>query len=113
MSNIFSKHNDVPIIHSVIVSQPKKVPEEVVSILTMSANSISEFGKCLNNEYTKHGPTGQILSLYSVKIVEQSKSKEVPQPCEEVIEDTTTEECLPESQLVSVTISIVPYFLSF
>jgi hypothetical protein len=71
----------VPIIHSVIVSQPRKVPDIVVTNLTITMPSVIKFGQCLVNEYKKHGPTDQILAPYTISIVEKSTLEEDPSCC--------------------------------
>lgn len=91
----------MPIIHSVIVSQPKKLPEIVVTNLTITAPSVTEFGICLVNEYTKHGPTDQILAPYTISIVEKSKTEKVVEHCEPVSEEKEPDAIHPEPENVS------------
>jgi hypothetical protein len=66
----------VPIIHSIIVTQPRKTPEIVVTNLTLTEPSMTKFGQCLVNEYKKHGPTDQILAPYTISVVEKSNPEE-------------------------------------
>jgi hypothetical protein len=56
MSICFSRHNDVPIIHSKIVPLPKKPVEVVVTQLKMTSRSVTHLAECLIQEYNNCGP---------------------------------------------------------
>ena len=53
--SIFSKHNDLPIMHSVIVTLPRKHVEIIVTPLQITSLTVAALGECLVQEYTKCG----------------------------------------------------------
>jgi hypothetical protein len=54
--SICSKHNDEPIMHSVVVTIAKKAVEpDVVTPLLMTSLSVTRLGECLVQEYHKCG----------------------------------------------------------
>jgi hypothetical protein len=59
--SIFSKHNDEPIVHSVVVTIAKKAIEpNVVTPLLMTSLSVTRLGECLAQEYNKCGQVRKV-----------------------------------------------------